>query len=237
MKKRRLNLHDVKSELSNTHINYKEDKKATTLNSMTDLADIDNNAYSVVCIEEETADRLLLSNIRKQAQWDERILVFCIGSEAKAKAIKYSPASTGEVTIISLDSAEYLFHEVELITNYIADIKSFNTIYVLGYEEDCDNASYFMQELNELAGKIEVPIFVSINSFDGRSNIPVRVFILEPMPEFLNDWEMIAFYSLAYSEANHRRILAYDLFSNTFADIENPFSEEREEEDFYEFFA
>lgn len=235
MKKRRLILRDSNLSLSET-INNKEDKKATN-NYLKDLTEIKNEAYAVVSSEEEAADRLLLTSIRQQAKKGERTIVFCIGSEAKAKAIKYSPASTGEVTIISLDSAEYLFHEVELITNYIADIKSFNTIYVLGYEEDCDNASYFMQELNELAGKIEVPIFVSINSFDGRSNIPVRVFILEPMPEFLNDWEMIAFYSLAYSEANHRRILAYDLFSNTFADIENPFSEEREEEEFYEFFA
>lgn len=163
--------------------------------------------------------------------------MFCIGSEAKAKAVKYSPASTGEVTIISLDSAEYLFHEVELISNYIADIKSYSTSYIIGYKEESDNATYFMKELNELAGRIEVPIFIGINEFNGRGKIPARVFMLEQLPEFLNDWEMMAFYSLAYSGANHRRLLAYDLFSNRFAELENPFEEEREKEEFYEFFA
>lgn len=225
MKKMRSLYRDVNFVLSDIMLNTKEDKTATTINLMKaikDLAEIKNGAYAVVSYDEETADCLLINNIRRQAQAGDRILVFCLDAEAKVKAIKYSNLTTGDITIIRINTNEYLVDEIDLIINYIADISSYDTVYFIGLVYD-ESSVANMIELDKIARRIEVPIFVGIQCIDGACKIPTKVFSIEPIPELTSEWDMLAYYFLSYSDTNRKCLMAYDLFTNRFADIENPF--------------
>lgn len=226
----RLMRRDISSVLSEVK-SIKEAKAATAnnyLKAFTNLTEINNNAYAVISGEEETADRLLLSNIRWQVKGNGRLLVFCVEDTKAVSAVKYSPHTTGDITIIKVEMSGHIVEEIEQIIGYISDISSYDTVYILGFEHD-ELSDIIMSEFDRIAEDINIPVFVGFRCFDEVCTIPIRVFTIEPMAEYSDEWEMMSFYSLSYSETNHRCLLAYDLFTNRFADFENPFSADNEE--------
>ncbi|MGN0653559.1 MAG: hypothetical protein ACI4KD_01420 [Oscillospiraceae bacterium] len=212
-----------KTALSNSEFKAKEEKAAINiLKSFKALTEIKNNAYAVISQEPKTADKLLQSNIMLQARAGEKILVFCVGDETKVKAIKNSHLTTGDITIIKIAMSDYIVDEIDLIINYIADISNYNIIYVLGINH-CKYTQKHMSELDKIASRIQVPIFVGIQCEITKSTFSNKAFTIELMPEYFFAQDNRACYSLSYCHAKHKKLMIYDQTKSRFIDAEIPF--------------
>lgn len=205
-----------------------QDIEINIMNSFAKLTDIVPNAYAVNAEHDFEADNILLSNIRRQAYAGDRVLVFCLEDTERIMEIKDHPFSVGEITIIKMTFGPKLHTRIKQYIESIPDIANCDSIYVLGYGHGAKYASVLIHELDKVAGYIGIPIFVGLTFINEECPDFENLFTARCMINFLSEEEKLVPYSLSFSKSRRQVIIMNDTENDWFADIDNPFTEERE---------